>query len=539
MSIDKLTKIATSLANQIDNGEKILAPVLATKLAKASQIYPTDSTIMGMATVLNKYADKNTFISRGELRDLYNKFYTRNTKFASLFEEELGGVQKLASPKFAERNIDESLQVKTDFLADQVLANVLESVFDSKVPLKTYAKDVAEKAKNVVASTLDSWNLAPVSISIDDGNEKFIVVKANYETPKGLTCFYVPVQVLNNKPALPSVFIGNGSPQSLNNNNVKDYIRKSAGIKLKISGNNVLDALTKAASEDREISDTELALARLNSNRQQQQEWFSNQVLSQKVEAEVKEVSMPRYGEFSHLEKKFASPYGIASFNLGENNVKIGRDLISRNLYSFGNKNPQITVTDSNENTIFYAVSLDSGKVAFTVPVKVKSGKIQQPNIILCQGSVNSFDAGTIRKLYSENITDYKAAAVASPNYNLKNSDLIENVRLASTEGNLAKAEDALNVLASRGDAKAYATAFKVYASTLKGEKEYDITSDPGYNSKDFYTTASSTMPISKQTGLPINKIYIDENGNHRPLYRRNINENYEGGFFMNYKIFG
>ncbi len=539
MSIEKLTKIATSLAKQIDNGEQILAPMLAGKLAKASEIYPNDPTIIGMTKVISKYADKNTFISRGEVRDLYNKFYARNTKFGELFQEELGNFNNLATPKLAERNYNENKEVKTDFLADQILSNVLESVFDNKVPLKTYARDVGERAKNTVSSTLDAWNLSANSVTVDDGNEKFIVVKASYETPKGLTSFYVPVQVVDGKASLPSAFIGNGSPQDLNNNNVKSYIKASAGTKLKVSAGNVLEALTKAASEKREVSDTELALARLNSNRNQQQEYFSNQVLSQKVAEEVKEISMPVYGEFSHLEKTFTSPHGIAAFNLGENNVRNGRDVIARSLASFGNKNAQVTVSDSNKNTIFYAVSLDSGKVAFTVPVKVENGKIKHPNIMLCQGSVDSFDSNSIRKLYAENISDYKAAAVASPNYQLKTSDLIDNVRAAANEGNLAKAEDALNVIASRGDAKAYASAFKVYASTLKGEKEYDITSDPRYNAKDFYVTASSKMPISKQTGLPINKIYIDENGNHRPLYRRNISENYEGGFFMNYKIFG
>jgi hypothetical protein len=159
---------------------------------------------------------------------------------------------------------------------------------------------------------------------------------------------------------------------------------------------------------------------------------------------------------------------------------------------------------------------------------------------MLCQGSVNSFDANSISKLFAQNITDYKAAAVASPNYNLGTSDLVDNIRQAMSENNLAKAEDALNVLAERGDVKAYASGFQVYASGLKGDMENnDITNHPLYNSKDFYTTSASKIAISKQTGLPINKIYIDEHGNHRPIYRRAINENYEGGFFMNYKIFG
>jgi hypothetical protein len=537
MSIEKITKIANSLANQIDNSEKILAPSLALKLSRAAEAYPHDPTIVGIASVMNKYADKNTFISKGDFKGLYQKFYSRNTKFAELFQNEIGEQVQLMQPKIAER-VDETKEIKMDHLADQVLLNALESVFDNK-SLKMYARDMAEGAKKIVASTLDAWNLNPSTLTVDDGNEKFIVVRAGYETPKGVTNFYVPVEIVGKGVTSPTVFVGNGTTHDLNNQNVKNYIRQAAGVKLKLSATNILDALTKAASEDREISDTELALARFNASRQQKEEFFANQILAQNVEAEVKEIQLPKYSEYSHLEAKFTSPYGIAAFNLGEDKVKLGREVVARNLHSFGAKNGQVTVADSNNNTVFYAVSLDSGKVAFTVPVKIESGKVQPPSIMICQGSVNSFDAKGIRSLYTTNTTDYKAAAVASANYNLKSSDLIDNVRVAMEEGNLAKAEDALNVLATKGDAAAYATGFKVYASGLKGEKRDDISNHPMYNENDFYITSASKVPVSKQAGLPINKIYIDENGNHRPLYRRAMNENYQGGFFMNYKIFG
>lgn len=540
MSIDKLTKIAASLATAIDNNEQLLTSVLVHKLEKAAEAYPYDPTIVGMTRVINKFADKNMFVTRGQLRDLYNKFYSRNTKFGELFVEELGEATQLKTPKFANRIANEEVAVSTAHLGDQVLANALESVFDKNVPLKLYAKDVAESAKHIVATTLDGWNLAPTNVDCEAGNDKFIIVRANYETPKGRTYFYVPVQIVKNKATSPIGFIGNGTSSDLNHKNVKEYITKSAGMKLKISAENVLDVLTKAASEDREVSDAELALIRLNASRKEAEYVAGNQILAQKVESEVKEIQLPKYSEYSHLEEKFTSPTGIASFTVGEDKVNIGREIIARNLSSFGIKNAQITVADSNNNTVFYAVSLNSGRVAFRVPVKVENGKVQPPNVMLCQGSVSSFDANGVRKLFAEETTDYKAAAVASPNYNLKSSDLIENVRQAMKDQNLAKAEDALNVLAERGDAQAYATGFKVYASALTGKTdENDVTKHPLYNPKDFYTTSASNNLISKQTGLPISKIYIDENGNHRPLYRRGMNENYQGGFFMNYKIFG
>jgi len=538
MSLDKLNKLATSLAKEIDDNESFLTSFVANKLTKAAETYPNDSTIISVASIVNKLADKNLLISRKQLKDLHNKFYVRNTKFYEVCESELGEATKLMAPKMASREAE--LELGSEQFGDQVLANALESVFDATIPLKMYAKDVGETAKKAVSSSLESWDLAASKIEIEEGNEKFIVVKASYDTPKGMTSFYVPVQIIANKIATPSVFVGNSGPQDLNNANVRGYLTSCAGNKLKLSGVSILQVITKSASEDRDVSDVELAMARLNSNRQEKQEYFSNQVLNQQVDAETREIQMPRYSEFSHLEDKFISPTGVASFNFGEDKVTIARNVITRNLNSFGFKNAQVTVTDSNDNTIFYAVALDAGRIGFTVPVKIHNNNVTQPEVILCKGAVNSFSAASIKQLYASNVTDYKAAATASPHYGLKGSELVDAVRDAVEEQNLAKAEDALNVLAESGDVKSYASGFKVYASALTGQTQAnDITKHPHYNANDFYTTTASSLLISKSTGLPINKIYIDDNGNHRPLYRRGMSDTYQGGFFMNYKIFG
>lgn len=541
MSFEQLKKITDKLLNTIDDNEKFLAPVLASKVNKALENYPNDSTMLGMASVLNKYASNNNFITRGQLKKLYNQFHSYNNKFAHVFSDELGETSKTSAPVVSEQRFNDGETVKTDHLGDQVLSNALESMFDNNGPLKLYAKDIAEKSLKSVASMLSMLNMPSNSLSVATGNEKYIVVKADYETPKGKTSFYIPVEILGNKIASPSLFVGNGAVKDLNSENVKTYVKKFAGSKLNIDGDTLLTAITKAASENREVSDVEMAVIKLNASKKQEQEYFANGILNQKVEEEVKEISLPKYSEFSHFEEKFTTNYGQASFNFGQDKVNAGRDVIARKLSSFGLKNPQIKVASSNDKQITYAVSIDSGRIAFSVPVKVSENKVQVPEVMICKGSVNAFNAANIKQLYANNIIDYKAAAIASPNYNLKSGELIDIIRQAMTEKNLAKAEDALNVLASNGDEKAYATGFRIYASNLNdNEKEdNDITNHPLYNEKDFYTTASSSLPISKQTGLPINKIYIDNNGNHRPLYRRAISENYQGGFFMNYKIFG
>jgi hypothetical protein len=528
MSLDKMRQLVTSLAKSLENGEKIATPVLAAKLAKCSEVYPHDQTIGAMSRIIEKMASNNTmFISKADLKALYSKLYSRNTKFAELFENELGGNIEYA-PTSTTFNRDEATELNTYQVGDQVLANALNSVFDKNAPLKMYSQELANKALKSVASALDVWNLKPSKL----------IVKADYETPKGVTSFYVPVELRDNKIVEASVFMGNSGPRDLNHVEIKKYLGSVAGNKLKISGALILDVITKAASENREISDAELALTRLNASREGKSEFFQNQIVGQKIaEASVKEVELPKSDEFESFEKTFSSPQGLASFNFGADKVKTARQVIARDLIGFGYSNPQISVTGSENNTVYYAVSLDAGKIAFTVPVKIEAGKINKPSVLLCNGSVSSFSKETINSLYVNNQTDYKVAAVASPQFGLKPSDLINNIRTALAEGNYAKAEDALNVLSQCDDSKAYATGFNVYLNGLKTANA--TASEPECKCSLIVKSSVSQHPICGHTGLPIHKVYQDKHGNCQPLYRRGMDESYEAASFMNSKIFG
>jgi hypothetical protein len=536
MSLDKIQQLVGSLAKSVEDNEKLATPILSAKLAKCLEAYPGDQTIGSMARVIDKMASNNTlFIRKADFKTLYNKLHSRNSKFAQLFQEELGIEEQLPAPASIKR--DDAAQIQTYEVGDQILANALNSVFDKQLPLKMYSQPLADKAQRSVATTLDAWNLKPSSISVADGSDKFLVIKADYETPKGITSFYVPVEIHGNKVTEASVFMGNAGPQDLNHSNLKSYITTYAGTKLKANGTAILAVLTSAASENREVSDAEIALTKLNATRQGKSEFFQNSIVGQKVAtASVKDVELPKYDEFTSFEKSFTTPYGVASFQFGGDNVKIARENIAREVVGYGYKSPQVTVTGSDDNTIFYGVSLDAGKVAFTVPVKVSNGKFNKPGFILCNGSVSVFNKESVNELYVNNQSDYKVAAAASPQFGLKPSDLVNNIRQAIAEGNHSKAEDALNVLANAGDEKAYAHGFHAFLTGLSGKSEKKATENC---CSMIIKSASSQHPICGHTGLPLHKVYQDKEGNCRPAYRQGMDESYEGAVFNNHKIFG
>lgn len=536
MSLDKLQQQLGSLAKVIEDNEKLAIPVLAVKLAKYLESYPEDRTIGSMSRVINKMADNNkSFIKRAELKGLYEKLHTRNTKFAQLFESELGIVENLPTATVTSRD-DGTEKIDIYEAGDQVLANALSSVFDN-TPLKMYSQPLADKALKSVASTLDVWNLKPNSLAVNAGNEKFLVIKADYDTPKGITSLYVPLQTENNKLSQASVFMGNSGLKELNYVNIKKYLTTFAGSKSRITGENILEVLTKSASENREVSDAEVALIKLNSSRSNIKSEFSqNQIVGQKMaEASVKDVELPKSDEFVSFEKTFTSPFGIAAFSFGEKIVKTAREVIARELSGYGHKNPQVTVSNSDKNTIFYHVSLDAGKVAFTVPVKLSEGKLLSPSVIICNGSMLPFSDVSISKLYIDNETDYKAAASASPMFGLNPNELINNIKSAVAQGNHAKAEDALNVLADMGNEKAYAIGFTAFLQGL-GNK---VAKAESTCSKVIKNAKVSEHPICSHTGLPLHKVYVDKDGNCRPIYRKGMDETYQPAVFNNSKIFG
>jgi hypothetical protein len=519
MNLDQIQQLIKSLANN----EKIAVSPLAVKLARCVEANPHDQTFGMISRVIDKMEDnKIHFMTKADFKDLYNKFYSRGTKFAEAFEDELDIKKPVEDTNKVK---DDGSVVDLSNCADPVLANALASIFN-KEELKVYSKDLGNKAIKLVAQVLDSWNMKPANVAIDNGNEKLLVVRADYDTPKGITSFFVPIEINKNKLAEASVFVGNSGPIELNNVNIKSYIQSFAGNRLNIKASTLLEVITKSASE---INPVELAIAKLNVSRSEQSDFFHNQIVGQKiVEAGIKDVEIQKSNEFESFEKQFTSVSGLAAYNFGEA-VKIASNMISRNLKSFG-YNSQIAVSDSNKDTIFYSVAIND--VAFTVPVKISNGKIINPEVIICNGTISAFDKQSIDKIHINNEVNYKTAACASPQFELTTGDIINNIRVAISEHNFAKAEDALNVLAQK-DNNAYKTGLVVYMNGLAGNKKAE-------SKCNFITkNASSVHPICGHTGLPLHKVYQDKHGNCLPLYRRNMDESYDGAFYMTAKILG
>lgn len=519
----------------VESSEKVAIPVLSIKLHKMAEAHPYDQTIVAMASILGKMADNNkVFISRNELKDLYNKLYSRNTKFAEYFHEELGDINNLSGPTFAEKSTA-PITSTHEYIADPILSNALNAAFDN-APLKQFSNQIAAKAKQIVATNLDVWNLRASKLEVAAGNEHFIIVKADYDTPKGVTSILVPVEVNKEKVLEPGVFIANAGPQDLNNTNIKKYVTSYSGKGLKVSAKEVLAVATVSVTGKKDITDVELAVIRMNSNREKTA--AVGGITGLKLDAEPKniEVFIPKSAEADSFAAKFASESGVAGFKFGNDKISLGREVITRTIAGLGIKNPQISVVACDDNTIFYGVSLFGGKAAFKVPVKVANNRVINPDFIICNGSVASFSKESISELLVNGSTDAKVVAATSPQHNLGPAELVQNVKAAVSEGNYAKAEDALNVLQQSGNVSAYKDAFCSYINGMGMTKQ---ASEKQTACSLIVKAKTSSHQMCGHTNLPLHKVYQDDQGNCQPLYRKGMDETYQGAFFMNAKIFG
>jgi len=538
MSFEKINKIASSVSQFLTDNEKISVPILAVRVRKALQEFPEDQTIVAMAQVLTRMSSNKSFITRGELKKMAQGFYSRNTRFNEIFASELGPTSELASPTYYKRDEvnEEALQ---DF-ADPVLANALASAFEKNQPLKNYSAKAALASVRKVSQMFAACGIE-CKATVATGTPDIIIIEASFESPKGQTNVFVPVEIHENSVLEPSVFVSNRGSEEFTSENVVSYAKGYAGNRLVLRASDLLAVVEKIKTGGKQsVSGVELAITKMKAASQTQSDFFANQITGLSVEDTtntVTDVALPKLqdSELDTFAAKFDTAVGQANFKFGERKMISVRSSVEFALRSCGIKSAQLAVADCNEGTVTFAISV--GKTAFTVPVKMTTAS-PVADVFICNGRVRALDRSNLEMVMAKQETDFRAAAVASPLYSVKPSELVETVRTAMSERNLAKAEDALNVLASSGDVKAYGIALSAYMTGLGHTKVATASAKAECACTRIISTASSKHPICGHTGLPLHKVYQDPNGDCHPLYRKGMDESYEGAAFMTNKIF-
>ena len=543
-SIQDLKRFVAELSNKLAATDKFFTARLATRLNKAAEQHPHDHTIIQMASFLNKRAGSQggQLISRGELKRVYDHLWTSNTKCASYLTEEIGvkDTNLPEAPKTTRSPREgESINDLYSRHVDQKLASEFESLFNNGAGYKGFDPRVGKMAEKLVQASLPG----DPTVQAVDGREYAILCQATYETPRGRSSVLIPVEVSAGNAVVPNVFLTPAGFENLTEHNVASHIERTAGKSFRVDANQIFNIIKKAkfgTVEETKVLDMmagKKVASELNSvdravmllkAKTGENGITQDGILYQKVDAETKGVELPELKQTSSFAERLGSVAGQAEFIFSKTAVNMGGNWIRKELTDFGYSNAQIKVANVTNDSIIYAVSV--GGVGFKVPVKVVNSKVTQPSMVITAGGIEEFSRSGIKNAMGA--SDTKASALAL-GYDVSNpAELIREVEASCQAGDIKRAGEALSALASTGDERATKYAFDIYMQAANGEIKTEA-------APKIKTIKIGGNVVEATTGLPVDKVYVDSNGNVQAKYRQHM-ENTEEGFaggFMNAKI--
>lgn len=547
MSLPDLHNIVNRAAAALHDKEKFSVEALALRAERAAQACPTDPTLVAMSNFLSKRADSQAFISRAELKDVYRRLYSQNNQFGTIFASELG-ITETSKVVRGTRDPNEGVSLTSDIyekMGNPLLSKAFEAAMDGKADLNHYTPATAKMAAQTCLQELSKYAM-PRKIDVIAGQADVLICQATYETPKGQTGVIVPVEIREGKALLPTVFLSQYGFLDLAQTALEDHIVATAGKRFSVDVPRLLQVVSSAKGNQpkRGLSEMEMIIARASVAKAEAKGeailQHTNGILNQVVDAKPIDVEAShRLPEADTFAAKLASPKGAAEFIFGRDVVTNARTMVRQAMANFGFSHSNIALNSYDDKSMYFAVSVDN-RTAFKVPVKVANHAPQLPGIIVIAGSLYPFSKAGISNALKEEANDGRMMAAASPVYDLKSGDLIEEVRQAMTLGDHARAEDALNVLQNSGDDAGYKQAFATYLEGLNPNSKVATASAECDHSgcKAQRKVAYSKHVICGHTNLPIHKVYQDKNGDCQPLYRKNIAEATTGSF-MTAKILG
>lgn len=556
-----LIKSAQLLANMLNNNEKLATSLLAARAKTAAYNNPEDQSVRMVYTVLNKMAENDKlFITKNEFKQVCQKFSSTNSMLPEIFASELDVQPEAPQRKAA----GEEIAATTDLYscADQEIANSLSGLWDengkaaAKAEAKTYNPAMAKQAQFITTSELERIGAMPRNVDVFCGNKDIIICDATYETPKGQSHILVPVELSSSGALIPTVIVNKFGFSELTKSNISSQIVETAGKNLKVNAEQLLNLIniTKEAST---YNDTQLQLLAFQEKAQKDslQKTASNlqdkniplfandgilyQELDQNLATNVI-MAMPKHEETDTFAKKLGTAKGVAEFQFGKQTIEGGRNVIVNKLASFG-YNAQASIADCDTHNITYAVKISTanGPMGFEVLADVANNRVALPSVVAVEDKVFDFTQDGIDSLIRSQASSNKMVAVVSPLYELKTSDILDNIREAANNGDYTAAEEALTVLAQK-DVEAYNKALVDFMRCLaNASNPLNKYASTKCGCTKVIKIASYSSPICGHLNLPLDKVYQNEKGECCPLYRKSMDSTYEGVLFSTSKVLG
>lgn len=449
MKTNELISLITKTAKAVEASEKLPLPILAAKARREAKARPTDVPLINASQVLTKMASDKTFITKDEFRGIINQFHASHSKLAQVFSDELGK-QTTHTPQTFVRDQNEGISLETEYnrFADPILSNALSAAMDANPTERLYSQADAQKAHRAVYAKMLDVGLEPKDIQTFAGRNDIIICQTSHETPKGIAHTLLPVEIKEGKAIMPEFFLSREGFKDVTKGAMISHIMQVANKAFQVDGAALLGVLEQVKNGNKEVaSDVEIAAIKVASDKGTPS--IGNAVLYGELIEPQKDVELPKVDatEESSFAERLGNPEGIAKFRHGERVVEAGRSMLTRKLAEIGYNSVQVKVADVEDDKIFYAVAIGTG-TGLQVPVEIVGNLVVPPKIVFADGFVTSFSKEAISEIVnSQTGGNKKALAAASPCYDMKPTELLDVVKKSVAEGNLIRAEEAINVL--------------------------------------------------------------------------------------------
>ena len=432
MNLQDITSLITKAASAIEANETFALPVLAAKARREAQARPNDTHLVTASQVLTKMASDKMFINRDELANIVERFGASHSKLSQVFTEELG---KRAEPKphTFTREVNEGMSLDRDYqrFSDPVLANALAGALEKNPTEKIYSTADAQRAQRAAYAQLINIGTPPKEIKTFAGRSDIIICQAVHDTPLGIANVLIPVELIEGKATLPQLFFTPDGFEEFAKEAYEEHILKMAGKGFRVDGAKLLDVLEQVKRGSSTIAnEVEMAAIKMASE-QGSAPSLENAIYYAELVDPKADVAIPQMPETP--EAKFAEtlgkPDGIARFIHGDKIVEAGRAVVIRKFAELGYRSIQVKVSEVDRDKIFYAIAIGTG-TGFKVPVGIKDGRVEPPQIVFADGIVTAFTKEAISDIIKAGAGGNKRAlATASACYDMKPTELLEVVR--------------------------------------------------------------------------------------------------------------
>src|SRR3990167_1666823 len=334
MSLHELNKIVGKAAKALYDNEKFPVEVLAVRARKAAESFPSDPTVVAMSNFLTKRASAEVFITRAELKDVYQRLFSRNNKFGSLFLEELGA-SEMPKAHLMQRDPGEGKDFTKEAyerLSDPILANAMTAEFDKRARYQPYSASFAKSAARTCLHELNRY-ATPRKVDVVAGKPDLLICQATYETPKGMANVIVPVEVKDGAALLPTVFLSRAGFVDLAKEALEEHLLATAGKQFSVDVQKVLEVVSNAKNGSPEpLSEMEIIIAKTRASQGVPSTHTANGILYQEVDKPQLDIEPPHLPEADKFAKKLASPAGVAEFTFGKQAVDTCRKMLKQAL---------------------------------------------------------------------------------------------------------------------------------------------------------------------------------------------------------------